>query len=199
MWHCSDMPVDFRGTRTELNTISILVKEVERAECWRYLSAHLRNRLDWKCNTEVVYKEGQSRLYFLRKVLHSASCCIPSTTLLLQVHFLQLSDQANKESWFCAGDCSGATVIERQMLQRLLNIMDNTWHPLHNLLVRQHSVFSWRLLQLHCNKDHYRKSFLTTITVYNDSPLCWERRLILWVVIYNVQSEIQLNSFGFFN
>lgn len=33
-----------------------------------YLGVHFNNRLDWKCNTEAVYRKGQSRLYFLRKL-----------------------------------------------------------------------------------------------------------------------------------
>ena len=39
-------------------------------------------------------------------------------------------------------------VVERRMLHKLLNIMENTTHPLHHILVRQQSVFSQRLLQL---------------------------------------------------
>ena len=54
-------------------------------------------------------------------------------------------------------------VVERRMLHKLLNIMDNTTHPLHNLLVRQQSVFSRRLLQRRCDKKHYRKSFLPNV------------------------------------
>ena len=66
------------------------------------------------------------------------------------------------------------------MLHTLLNIMDNTTHPLHNLLVRQQIVFSRRLLQFRCNKDRYRRSFLpTAIAINNESPLCRERRLLL--------------------
>lgn len=53
-------------------------------------------------------------------------------------------------------------VVER-MLHKLL---DNTSHPLQDLLVRQQSVFSF-------NKDRCNKE------IYNGSPLCRERRLIL--------------------
>ena len=69
-----EMVVDFRRTRTKLNTISILGEEVEVVEGYRYLGVHLDNRLDWKCNTEAVYRKGQSRLYFLRK-LRSFNVC----------------------------------------------------------------------------------------------------------------------------
>lgn len=70
------------------------------------------------------------------------------------------------------------SVVERRMLYKLFNIMDNTSNPLHNLLVGQQSVFSWRLLQLRCSKDRYRKSFLpTAITIYNNSSLGRDKRL----------------------
>lgn len=43
-------------------------------ENFKYLSVHLDNRLDWKYNTEAIFKKGQSRLYFLRK-LRSFNVC----------------------------------------------------------------------------------------------------------------------------
>ena len=54
------MSVDFRRTRTRLNTFSILGEEVEVVEGYIYLAVHLDNRLDW--NTEAVYRKGQRRL-----------------------------------------------------------------------------------------------------------------------------------------
>jgi hypothetical protein len=61
-------------------------------------------------------------------------------------------------------------VVERRMLNKLLAILDNPDHPLHPLLDRQRSSFSNRLIQLHCHKDRYRKSFLpSAITLFNKS------------------------------
>ena len=40
------MVVDFRRTRTKLNTISILGEEVEVVEGYRYLGVHLDYRLE---------------------------------------------------------------------------------------------------------------------------------------------------------
>ena len=47
--------------------------EVEVVE-YKYLSVHMDNRLDWRCNIDAVYKKGQSRLYLFRK-LWSFSVC----------------------------------------------------------------------------------------------------------------------------
>ena len=48
------MVVDFRRTRTKLNTISILGEEVDVVEDYRYLVVHLDDRPDWKCTTGTV-------------------------------------------------------------------------------------------------------------------------------------------------
>ena len=63
-----EMIVDFRSTRNELNSISIMGEKVEVVEDFKYLGIHLENRLDWRSNTDAVYKKGQSRLYFWRKL-----------------------------------------------------------------------------------------------------------------------------------
>ena len=54
--------VAFRRTRNKSNSISIMGEEVEVVKEYKY---HL-DRLDWRCNTDAVYKKEQSRLYFLR-------------------------------------------------------------------------------------------------------------------------------------
>lgn len=53
--------VDFRRrTRTKLNTISILGEKVDVVKGYRYLGVDLDNRLNWKRNTEAVYRKRQS-------------------------------------------------------------------------------------------------------------------------------------------
>ena len=66
--------VDFRRARPELSTISILGDKVQVVESYKYLGVHMNNKLDWKQQTEAVYKKGQSRLYFLSK-LRSFNVC----------------------------------------------------------------------------------------------------------------------------
>ena len=56
-----EMIVDFRRTSSQLNTVSILGEEA--VEDYRDLRVHLDSRLDWKCNTEAVYKMGHSINY----------------------------------------------------------------------------------------------------------------------------------------
>ena len=40
----------------------------------KFLGVHLNKRLDWTDNTEALYKKGQSRLFFLRR-LRSFDVC----------------------------------------------------------------------------------------------------------------------------
>ena len=56
--------VDFRRTRNKSDNISIMGKEVEVVEEYRYLCVHLDNR----------HKKGESRLYFLRKLRSFRVC-----------------------------------------------------------------------------------------------------------------------------
>ena len=56
------MTVDFRRTRKKSYTTSIMGEEVEVVEESRYLSVHLEHRLDWRQNTDIVHRKGESRL-----------------------------------------------------------------------------------------------------------------------------------------
>lgn len=71
------MVVDFRRRKkTLLIPIAIQVSEVEMVSSHRYLGVQLDDKLDWKSHLETVYKKGQSRLYFLRR-LRSFNICRP--------------------------------------------------------------------------------------------------------------------------
>ena len=54
-----ELVVDLRRTRTPVTPVSILGHNVDIAEHYKYLG--------WTKNTEVLYKKGQSCLYFLRR------------------------------------------------------------------------------------------------------------------------------------
>ena len=65
---------------------------------------------------------------------------------------------------------SVVTVAERRTLDKLLSILDNAHHPLHNTFIRQRSVFSGRLLSQSCFYNRLRNSFVPlAIRLYNSS------------------------------
>ena len=133
-----------------------------------------------------------SRLYFLRK-LRSFNVC----SKMLEIFYQSVVSSALLFAAVCWGSSIGAgdtnrlnklikkagsvigckldtleNAVERRTLNRLLSIMENPEHPLHQLLDGQRSTFSNRLIQLRCRKDRFRKSFLpAAITLYNNSLL----------------------------
>ena len=185
-----EMVIDFRRNRTATQPLCILGENVTEVEDYKFLGVHLDNRLNWKTNTEAVYKKGMSRLYFLRK-LRSFNVC----SKMLEIFYQSVVASALFFAVVCWGSSIGAgdtnrlnklikkagsvigckpdtveSVVERRTLDKLLSIMDNPEHPLHHLLDRQRSTFSNRLIQLRCHKDRYIKSFIpSAITLYNKS------------------------------
>ena len=69
-----ELVVDLRRTRTPVTPVSILGHNVDIVEHYKYLGVFTDNKLDRTKNTEVLYKKGQSRLYFLRR-LRSFNIC----------------------------------------------------------------------------------------------------------------------------
>ena len=57
-----------------MTPVFILGHNVDIVEHYKYLGVYTDNKLDWIKNTEVLYKKGQSRLYFLRR-LRSFNIC----------------------------------------------------------------------------------------------------------------------------
>ncbi|KAK0147064.1 RNA-directed DNA polymerase from mobile element jockey [Merluccius polli] len=185
-----EMVIDFRRKKLPSQPVRIRGEEVEEVEDYKYLGVVIDNRLDWKANSEAVYKKGMSSLYFLRK-LRSFNVCSKMLELFYQsavastIFFavvcwgssIRASDSNRLNKIIRkAGSVLGfkrvslESVMERRMLNKLLTIMDNDQHPLYQTVDRQRSIFSHRLLQLRCRRDRYRKSFLPqAITLFNNS------------------------------
>merc|ERR1712035_43413 len=120
-----EMIVDFRRNKITQSSVVILGEEVQGVEEYKYLGVQLDNRLEWKVNTEYIYKKGQSRLYFLRK-LRSFNVCSKMLHLFYKsvvesaISFAAICwgsgirardlNRINKlkESWFCSWSSSGA-------------------------------------------------------------------------------------------
>ena len=182
--------MDFRRRKSAPTPISINGVTVDVFEDYRYLGVYLDNKLDWAKNTETVYKKGQSRLYFLRR-LRSFNVCnimlkmfyqsvVASTILFAVVCWgsrLRAAD-TNKISRIIrkAGSVLGVQldflveVSERRMPCKLYSILDNNAHPLHQVLTTSRSTFSNRLIPPRYNTECLRKSFLpVAIRLYSSS------------------------------
>ena len=69
-----EMVVDSRRSQPPLLPVSIEGVSVEVVNTYKYLGVHIDNKLDWSANVDAIYKKGQSRLYFLRR-LRSFNVC----------------------------------------------------------------------------------------------------------------------------
>ena len=69
-----ELVVDLRRAKAPETPVSIQGVSVDMVEDYKYLRIRIDNKLDWSKNTEAVYKKGQSRLYFLRR-LRSFNIC----------------------------------------------------------------------------------------------------------------------------
>ncbi|KAI4892246.1 hypothetical protein NFI96_004302, partial [Prochilodus magdalenae] len=148
------MAVDCRRRRSTISSITIMGQNVEPVDTYKHLGVLLDNKLDWKANAEAVHKRGMSRLYFLRRLRSSSVCC-----KMLGIFYQSVVSGAV----FMAAVCWGASirgadakklnrliskagsvlgcpvdgfelVVERRSLSKLTATLDNTSHPLRDLL-----------------------------------------------------------------
>ncbi len=182
-----EMVVNFRRLRFHLQPVSIEVVCVEMVRTYRYLGLELDDRLDWSSNTEG---NGQSRLYFLRR-LGSFNICQNLSQMLYQAVIasvlfyavvcwggsIKRRDATRLDKLVRkAGSVVGAeldtltSVAEKRIIGKMLSILDNVLHPLHQCFSRQRSSFSDRLLSLACSTDSLSKSCVPrAIRLYNSS------------------------------
>ncbi|TWW71207.1 RNA-directed DNA polymerase from mobile element jockey [Takifugu flavidus] len=64
-----ELVVDFRRRNNPPPApVNILGTDVDVVESYKYLGVHLNNNLDWTHNTDALVKEGNSRLFLLRRL-----------------------------------------------------------------------------------------------------------------------------------
>ncbi|KAI4873724.1 hypothetical protein NFI96_000464 [Prochilodus magdalenae] len=172
-----ELVVDLRRDKAQVTPISIKGVSVDTVEDYKYLGVHTDNKLDWAKNTDALYKKGQSRLYFLRR-LRSFNICrtmlrifyesVVASAILYAVACwgsrLRVAD-ANRLNKLIrkASDVVGVeldslmAVSERRTLSKLQTIMDNGSHPLYHTVMRHRSTFSARLIQPKCTTECHRR------------------------------------------
>ena len=126
-----EMIVDFRNKSI---SISIMREGVEVVEQYEYLSVHHDNRLDWRCNTDAVYKKGQSRHFKEAWVFH---CLQKDVEYLLEVccgDFKKLNKLIQKTGSVLE---PLELMVQRRILHKEKNIMNNLEHPLNNTVIQQ--------------------------------------------------------------
>ncbi|KAK0144738.1 putative RNA-directed DNA polymerase from transposon BS [Merluccius polli] len=175
-----ELVIDFGKSRPPPQLVQIEGADVEVVSSYRYLGLVLDNKLDWSKNTDHLYRKGQSRLYFLRR-LRSFNICrkllwmfyqsVVASVLFYAVVCWGGSTSKRDSSRLDklirrAGSVVGmkldslVSVAEERTLNKLLDIMDNVSHPLHTAITDQRSSFSDRLLLPRSNTNRLKNSFI---------------------------------------
>ena len=164
--------------------------EVETVGSYKYLGVWLDKKLDWAINTDHLYKKGQSRMYFLRR-LRSFNICSKLLSMFYQPVVASIlfyavvcwggsttkRDSSRLDKLIrragsvvgCKLDCL-VTVAEERTTKKLLAILDDTSHPLHTVISNQRSSFSDRLLLPRCRTNRLMNSFVhRAITLHNSA------------------------------
>lgn len=185
-----ELVVDLKRTKSPVSPVSIQGACVDTVEEYKYLGVHIDNKLDWARNTDALFKKGQSRLYFLRR-LRSFNICrtmlrmfyesvVSSAILFALVCWgsrLKVADSNRLNKLIRkAGDVIGVkldsleSVMERRMLEKLQSILENTTHALHQFLVQHRSTRTGRLRLPTSKTERHRRSFLpVAIKLFNSS------------------------------
>ena len=187
-----ELVVDYRRNRKSPAPVVIQGEEVERVDSYKYLGVHINNKLDWTHNTDALFKKGQSRLFFLRR-LRSFDVC----SRLLKIFYQSIVASAlffAVVSWgggLKAGEAgslnklvrkarsvvgleldSVESVAERRMTDKFKAILDNPSHPLHEEPWQMGSSFSQRIIPPRCRTERFRRSCVpTAIRLYNSRRL----------------------------
>ncbi|KAK0154377.1 hypothetical protein N1851_003531 [Merluccius polli] len=138
-----EMVVDYRRTKPPLQPVSIEGDNVEVVTTYKYLGIHWDNKLDWSANTDALYRKGQSRRYFLRR-LRSFNVCSKLLWIFCQ------SVVASVLSY--AVVCWGGSTKKRDSgrLGRLTTAVCVRWRPPATLIKPTKNVTgpTWSLLVL---------------------------------------------------
>ena len=185
-----EIVIDFRRSEPPLQRVNIRGEDIEVVQSYRYLGVHLDSKLDWSVNTDAVYRKGQSRLVFLRR-LRSLDVCgemlhmfyqsvVASTIFYAAVCWggsaterdTRRQDKLIWKAGSVLGGCldSLGVVVERRMWNELSDIMDNTNHPLHLTLMEQSNSHSRQLTALRSMTERHRRAFVpTAIRLFSSS------------------------------
>lgn len=63
-----ELILDFSRNRKIPTPITIQGEKIEMVDSYQFLGVHINSKLDWSENTEALYRKGQGRLFFLRRL-----------------------------------------------------------------------------------------------------------------------------------
>ncbi|KAI4876003.1 hypothetical protein NFI96_019878 [Prochilodus magdalenae] len=152
---------------------------VKRSCLYKYLGVHLNNKLDWTDNTAALYRKGQSRPRFLRRLrsfgaqgalLRTFFDAVVASAILYGVvcwgssifnaDRKRLNTVIKKSSSVLGCPPDPVEVVgDRRMRTKFKHMLKNLSHPMYHSLEALGSSFSARLLYPPGVKERYHRSF----------------------------------------
>ena len=184
-----ELVVNFSRKKDSISPVIIKGQEVEIVQSYKYLGVHLDSKLDWKINSDSVFKKAQSRLFHLRKLrsfdisrslLHVFYQGILASVLFYAVlcwggSITAIDKNRINKMIKKAGSVIGLpldsleTIIAKRTRTKLNTILSFDGHPLYNIFYSLRSSFSSRYLMAPCSTERWRRSFVpAAVTFLND-------------------------------
>ena len=184
-----ELVIDFSRKKVSISPVIIKGQEVEIVQSYKYLGVHLDSKLDWKTNTDSVFKKAQSRLFYLRKLrsfdisrslLHVFYQGILASVLFFAVlcwgGSITVADKNRINKLIKkAGSVIGLPpdsleiTLAKRTRTKLNTILSFEGHPLYKVFDALRSSFSNRFLMPRCSTERLRRSFvLAAVTFLNE-------------------------------
>ncbi len=177
-----ELVIDMRRKKPEADPILIKGQSVEIVPSYKYLGVHVDCKLDWKKNSNAIFKKAQSRLFFLRKLrsfdISRSLLNVFYNGILASVLFYAVVCWGGSLTWEDrnrinklikkAGSVIGMSpaslevITEQRTRRKLRAILSEDDHPLHSFFVRS-GRSRWLLLP-RCSTERFRKSFVPAAT-----------------------------------
>ena len=174
------MVIDFRRNTEPVQPVVIKGESVEIVSTYKYLGVVIDDKLDWSNQADSVYKKGQTRLFFLRKLrsfkvcsrmlcmfYHSMVSCVLTFALVCRggnasEHDTGRLNKLIKKALSSVGQPLDQLerILENRLSRKSKTILQCLEHPLHSTLVGRHSVFRNRHLLPKIKTNRFRSSFL---------------------------------------
>ena len=147
-----EIVIDFRTKSHTMLPVYIDNNEIDQVNTYKYLGTYIDSKLAWKENTQAIYKKGQQRLYFLRRLRQFN--VDKQIMLLFDNTFIQSVLTSNFLSWYgnlslqdknklnklvkiagkvcCVNLDSLDTLYNKRVIKKVKKILKDDHHKLHN-------------------------------------------------------------------
>lgn len=173
-----EMVFDFSRKQHELVPVTINDEYVDVVSDYKYLGFTIDDKLTGSSHVNKVYKKANQRMYFLRKLNHIAvdnvilelfyKSIVQSVLCYCLVCWFgnickrdrRILNRIVKFATRIGVDCSSIdTIYNDAVTSKLLNILENNVHPLHDSFITSSSD---RLKSVYCRTERFKNTYVPT-------------------------------------